>query len=205
MDCSLPGSSIHGVSPGKNTGVSCHALLQGTSPTGMKPRSPALQVDSLLSEPPGKLKNTRVGSLSVLQGIFLIQKTNQGLLHCRQILYQLSYQGSPKMGRYLNCRQTACVSVVSHVQLFVTPWAIACQALLPMEFSRQEYWSGLPFPPPGDLLNPRIDPAFHGFPALAGRVFTTEPPEKPIVLRKTTKSMIKNHKIMKQLQKVDMT
>ena len=93
MDCSLPGSSIHGVSPGKNTGVSCHALLQGTSPTGMKPRSPALQVESLLSEPPGKLKNTRVGSLSVLQGIFLIQKTNQGLLHCRQILYQLSYQG----------------------------------------------------------------------------------------------------------------
>ena len=139
MDCSLPGSSIHGVSPGKNTGVSCHALLQGTFPRGIEPRSPALQVDSLLSEPKGKFKNTRVGSLSFLQGIFLIQKSNQGLLHCRQILYQLSYQGSPKIGRYLNCRQTACICVVSHVHLFVIPWTIACQALLSMEFSRQEY------------------------------------------------------------------
>ena len=42
-----------------------------------------------------KSKNTRVGSLSLLQGIFLTQEVNQGLLHCRQILYQLSYQGSP--------------------------------------------------------------------------------------------------------------
>jgi len=54
-----------------------------------------LQVDFLLSEPPGKPKNTGVGSLSFLQGIFPIQKLNQGLLHCRQILYQLSCQGSP--------------------------------------------------------------------------------------------------------------
>ena len=42
--------------------------------------------------------NTRVGSLSLLQGIFLTQESNRGLLHCRQILYQLSYQGSPKTG-----------------------------------------------------------------------------------------------------------
>ena len=61
---------------------------------GIKPRSPALQGDSLLSEPPGRPKNTGVGSLSLLQGIFLTQKLNRGLLHCRQILYQLSYQGS---------------------------------------------------------------------------------------------------------------
>ena len=113
MGCRLPGSSIHGVSPGKNSGVNCHALLQGTSPAGIEPRSPALQVDSLLSEPPGKLKNSGVGSPSLLQGIFLIQESNQGLLHCRQILYQLSYQGSPKMGGYLNWRQTASVCVVS--------------------------------------------------------------------------------------------
>ena len=46
----------------------------------------------------------------------------------------------------------------SHVQLLVTPWTIAHQAPLSMEFSRQEYWSGLPFPSPGDLLNPGIDP-----------------------------------------------
>ena len=55
--------------------------------------SPTLQVDSLPAEPPRNPKNTGVGSLSLLQGIFLTQKSNQGLLHCRWILYQLSYQG----------------------------------------------------------------------------------------------------------------
>ena len=61
-----------------------------------QPRSPALQVDSLPSaEPQRKPKNTGVGSLSLLQMIFPTQELNQGLLHCRQILYQLNYQGSP--------------------------------------------------------------------------------------------------------------
>ncbi len=62
---------------------------------GIKPRSPALQVDSLPAEPQGKPKNTGVGSLSLLKWIFSTQELNWGLLHCRQILYQLSYQGSP--------------------------------------------------------------------------------------------------------------
>ena len=62
----------------------------------IKPRCPALQVDSLPSEPPGKSKNTGVGRLPLLQGIFLTQESNQGLLHYRQILYKLSYQGTPK-------------------------------------------------------------------------------------------------------------
>ena len=62
---------------------------------GIKPVSPALQGDSLPSEPPGKSKNTGVGGLSLLQGIFLTQELNQGLLHWRRILYQLSCQGSP--------------------------------------------------------------------------------------------------------------
>ena len=57
MDCSLPGSSVHGDSPGKNPGVGCHALLQG---------------------------------------IFLTQGSNQGLLRCRRIPYQLSHHGSPQ-------------------------------------------------------------------------------------------------------------
>ena len=60
------------------------------SSPGIKPRSPALHTDSLPAEPPGKSKNTGVGSLSLLQGIFPTQELNQGLLHCRQILYQLS-------------------------------------------------------------------------------------------------------------------
>ena len=59
---------------------------------GIEPRSPALQVDLLPTEPPGMPKNTRVGSLSLLQGIFPTQESNWSLLHCRRILYQLSYQ-----------------------------------------------------------------------------------------------------------------
>ena len=95
-DCNPLGSSVHGDSPDKNTGVGYHALLQGIFQTqGLELVSPALQVDSLPSEPPGKPKNTEVGSLTLLQGIFLTQKSNQDFLHCRQILYQLSYQGSP--------------------------------------------------------------------------------------------------------------
>ena len=84
--------------------------------------------------------------------------------------------------------------VLSHVQLFATPWTVAHQAPLSMEFSRQEYWSrlpsptpgdvphlgielmsALPFPTPGDLPDPGIKP---GSPALAGRFFTSEPSRK---------------------------
>ena len=66
--------------------------------SGIKPRSPTLLVDSLPAEPQGKSKNTGVGSLSLLQRIFLTQESNQGLLHCRQIIYQLSSQESPVGG-----------------------------------------------------------------------------------------------------------
>ena len=65
---------------------------------GIEPRFPALQADSLPPEPPGKTKNIGVGSLSLLQWIFLTQELNQGPLHCRWILYQLGYQGSPTRG-----------------------------------------------------------------------------------------------------------
>ena len=61
----------------------------------LNPGSPTLQVDSLQAEPQGKPKNTGVGSLSLLQGIFPTQELNQSLLHCRQVLYQLNYQESP--------------------------------------------------------------------------------------------------------------
>ena len=63
--------------------------------SGIETKSPALQVDSLPTKPPGKPKNTGVGSLSLLQVSFLTHEWNQELLHCRSILYQLSYQGSP--------------------------------------------------------------------------------------------------------------
>ena len=61
---------------------------------------------------------------------------------------------------------------------FVTQWTVARQAPLYTGFPRQEYWSGLPFPPPGDLPDPRIKPIS---PALAGRYFTNEPPGKPLI------------------------
>ena len=71
-----------------------------------------------------------------------------------------------------------CAHSQGCVHLFATPWTVACQAPLSMEFSRQKYWSGLPFPSPGDLPNPGIKPVS---PALAGRFFTAEPPGKPII------------------------
>ena len=65
------------------------------------------------------------------------------------------------------------VKSLSHVRLFATPWTVAYQAPLSMGFSRQEYWSVLPFPSPGDLPNPGIDPGSLMSPALAGGFVTT--------------------------------
>ena len=62
--------------------------------SGIEPRPPKLQADSLPARPQGKPKNTGVGSLSLLPWLFSTQESNRGLLHCRQILYQLRYQGS---------------------------------------------------------------------------------------------------------------
>ena len=69
----------------------------------------------------------------------------------------------------------AVLSCFNHVWVFATLWTVARQAPLSMGFSRQEYWSGLPCPPPGDLPNPGIQPV-----TPAGRFFTAEPPGKPI-------------------------
>ena len=64
-------------------------------------------------------------------------------------------------------------SLFSHVQLFATLWTVACQAPLSMGFSRQEYWSGVPCPPPGDLSDSGIEPRSLGSPLLVGEFFTT--------------------------------
>ena len=105
MDCTPPGSSVHGDSPGKimeNTpfsmveSVAMESAAVPSSRGFFEPRSPTLQVDSLSSESPGKPKNTGVGSLSLLQRTFPTQELNRGILYCRWILYQLSYQGSPE-------------------------------------------------------------------------------------------------------------
>ena len=67
------------------------------------------------------------------------------------------------------------VKLLSSAQLFVTLWTVAYQALLSMGFSRQEYWSGLPFPSPGDLPDPGIEPRS---PTLQADALTSEPPGK---------------------------
>ena len=64
--------------------------------------------------------------------------------------------------------------MLSHIQLFMTPWTIACQGPLSMGFSRQEYWSWLPFPPLGDLFDPGIKPMFPESLALQA-IHTAEP------------------------------
>ena len=68
------------------------------------------------------------------------------------------------------------VKSLSHVRLFATPWTVAYQAPSSMGFSRQEYWSGLPFPSPENLPNPGIEPES---PALQADTLTSEPPGKP--------------------------
>ena len=74
--------------------------------------------------------------------------------------------------------------VPSHVQLFVTPWTVACQDPLSMKFSRQEYWSGLSFPTLGDFSNPWIElTSLLDSPELAGGFFTTTPPGKSICVQ----------------------
>ena len=74
------------------------------------------------------------------------------------------------------------VCVLSRVQLLVTPWTVACLVLLSMLFSRQEYSSGFPFPIPGDLPNPGIEPVSLPSPALVDRFFTTAIPGKSIYI-----------------------
>ena len=66
-----------------------------------------------------------------------------------------------------------CACMLSRGRLFAALWTVALQAPLPMGFPRQEYWSGLPFPPPRHLPNPGVEPMPPAAPALAGGFFTT--------------------------------
>ena len=80
-----------------------------------------------------------------------------GIPLCWRFIYEPSHKGSPRILEWVK------VKSLSRVRLFVTPWNVAYQASPSMLFSRQEYWSGLPFPSPGDLPDPGIEP---GSPAL---------------------------------------
>ena len=75
---------------------------------------------------------------------------------------------------------TLChIAVLSHIRLLATSWTVVCQASLSMGFSRKVYWSGLPFPSPGDLPNLGDRTQVPVSPALVGRFFTTPPSGKP--------------------------
>ena len=71
------------------------------------------------------------------------------------------------------------MKLLSRVQLSETPWTVAYQASPSIGFCRQEYWSGLPFPSPGDLPNPGIEPRY---PTLEADTLTSEPPGKPFII-----------------------
>ena len=121
-------------------------------------------------------KNTGAGCHSPLQGIFQTQGSNPslfGLLHWQANSLPRSHLGSP----------VASISEVSEVarcvRLFATPWTVPHQAPPSMGFSRQEYWSGLPFPSAGDLPNSGIEP---WSPTLQTDALPSEPAGKPTAL-----------------------
>ena len=94
-------------------------------------------------------------------------------LEAKKVFFFASMELALDIGKY------KCVCMLSHVRLFVSPQTVTCQAPLPTDFPRQEYWSGLPFSPPGDLPNPGTESTSPASPALAGGFFTTVPLGKP--------------------------
>ena len=105
--------TVHGILQARILEWVAFAFSRESSQPMDRTRTPALLADSLPAEPPGKPKNTGVGSLSLLQRIFPTQELNQGLLHCRQILYQLCHQGSPVC--HYTCVQTTELQQQEHI------------------------------------------------------------------------------------------
>ena len=116
---------------------------------GTEPRSPSFQADSLPAEPQGKPKNTGVGSLSFLQWIFSTQESNWGLLHCRQILYQLIYQG---MSVQFSLFAQSCPAVCYPMDSSSPGLPVYCQ--LPEFTQTHVHWISDVIEPPHPLLSP---------------------------------------------------
>ena len=95
--------------------------------------------------------------------------------------FRAQLRGLPQLSNHVLLHTLCCMlSCFSHVQLFVTLWTVAHHAPLSMGFSRQEYWSGLPCPPPRDLPDPGIESSSLTSPALTGGFFTTSRLGSPI-------------------------
>ena len=142
-------------SPGKNTGVGCHFLLLCMN---VKSESEVTQSCLTLSDPmdcspPG----------SSVHGIFQARVLEWGAI-----------KSSLEYLKHLFLLSFSCQVITNS---FATPWTVTYQAPLSMGFPRQDYWSGVPRPPPGDLPDPGTEAAP---PALPGVFFTTEPPGKPV-------------------------
>ena len=106
------------------------------------------------------MTNNLAGILKIILGVLLLN---------------FKYQNSISPRR----QNAESAQLFSCVHFFATPWTVACQASLSMEFSRQEYWSRLPFLTSEDLPNPGIEPMSLEPSAVAGRFFTTAPPGEP--------------------------
>ena len=167
MDCSTPGFPVH------------HQLVEPAQ-TRVHRVSDAIQPSHPLSSPFPPAFN-----LSQHQGLFQwVGSSNQVV---KLLEFQLHHQSFQWM---LYC------AVLSHVWLLVSPWTVAHQGTLSVGFPRQEYWSGLPFPSPGDLSNSGIKPRS---PALQTDSLPSEPPGKPFLQQRTSTSFFINLYLSKHL------
>ena len=152
-DHSPPGSSVHGILQARILEWVFIPLPGALLDPGIKPAS--------------------LMSLALADGFFTTSATWKA-----QVQQSSNLKKEKKAFKSLTDSVTWKVKVksLSHVRLFATPWTVAYQALLSMGFSRQEYWSGSPFPSPGDLPDPGIEPRS---PALQADALTSESPGKP--------------------------
>ena len=118
------------------------------------PAAPEVRESKLLPQCPTDTHTKQPASNPVTWGLHLQPK-----IPARQLFSPTHFKQILSNNRHLHC----CAKSLGRVWLFATPWTVASQAPLSMKFSRQEYWSGVPFPPPGDLPNPGMEP---GSPAL---------------------------------------
>ena len=185
------GSSL----PRDRTCVSCSSCIAGrfftAEPLGKPSNAPFSSVQSLshvrifatswTAAPQASLSITNSQSLLKLMSIESVIPSNH-LILCHPVLLPPSIFPSIRIfssESVLSIKWTMKVKVKSfgRVWLFATPWTVSYQAPPSVEFSRQEYWSGLPFPSPGDLPDPGIEP---GSPTLQADALPSEPPGKPI-------------------------
>ena len=115
-------------------------------------------------------------AMETLIHLIIYSLLNESLLSASYAGHPVSKtEESPVFKEFIVCERKK-VKSLSRVRLFATPWTVAHQAPQSMEFSRQEYWSGMPFPSPENLPNPGIEP---GSPALQADALPSEPPGKP--------------------------